>query len=116
MNAGKTLFAQVMEFVPWTSFARIAERYSGNAGMRTLSGGPGATQVQGPRLARTGREWNHGPSRPQCNEGPSRFSLRLAGSAQTRVMRAGSEARLSPWRLFLTFPVPAVISARSSPA
>ncbi|MBN9404704.1 MAG: IS4 family transposase [Burkholderiales bacterium] len=37
MNAGKTLFAQVMEFVPWTSFARIVQRYSGNAGVRTLS-------------------------------------------------------------------------------
>ena len=31
MNVGKTLFAQVMEFVPWTSFTRIVERYSGNA-------------------------------------------------------------------------------------
>ena len=37
MNAGKTLFAQLMEFVPWTSFARIVERYRGNAGVRTLS-------------------------------------------------------------------------------
>ena len=37
MNAGKTLFAQVMEFVPWTSFSRIVHRYSGNAGVRTLS-------------------------------------------------------------------------------
>jgi hypothetical protein len=37
LNAGKTLFAQVMEFVPWTSFARIVHRYSGNAGVRTLS-------------------------------------------------------------------------------
>ena len=37
MNAGKTLFAQIMEFVPWTSFARIVHRYSGNAGARTLS-------------------------------------------------------------------------------
>ena len=31
MNLGKTLFAQVMEFVPWTSFARIVDRYSGDA-------------------------------------------------------------------------------------
>lgn len=30
MNAGKTLFAQLMEFVPWTSFARIVARYSGD--------------------------------------------------------------------------------------
>jgi Domain of unknown function (DUF4372)/Transposase DDE domain len=37
MHVGKTLFAQVMEFVPWTSFARIVQRYSGNAGARTLS-------------------------------------------------------------------------------
>ncbi len=37
MNVGKTLFAQVMEFVPWTSFARIVQRHSGNAGVRTLS-------------------------------------------------------------------------------
>jgi hypothetical protein len=37
MHVGKTLFSQVMEFVPWTSFARIVERYSGNAGARTLS-------------------------------------------------------------------------------
>jgi hypothetical protein len=37
MHAGKTLFAQVMEFVPWTSFTRIVCRYSGNAGARTLS-------------------------------------------------------------------------------
>ena len=37
MNVGKTLFAQVMEFVPWTSFSRIVQRYSGNSGVRTLS-------------------------------------------------------------------------------
>ena len=37
MNAGKTLFAQVMEFVPWTSFARIVQRHGGNSGVRALS-------------------------------------------------------------------------------
>src|SRR6266704_2204051 len=37
MNVGKTLFAQIMEFIPWTSFARIVERYSGNAGVRRLT-------------------------------------------------------------------------------
>lgn len=26
-----------MEFVPWTSFTRIVDRYSGNTGARTLS-------------------------------------------------------------------------------
>ena len=37
MNVGKTLFAQVMEFIPWTSFGRIVDRYSGNAGVRTMN-------------------------------------------------------------------------------
>ena len=37
MNVGKTLFAQLMEFVPWTSFARIVERYGGDSGTRRLS-------------------------------------------------------------------------------
>ena len=37
MNVGKTLFAQIMEFVPWTSFTRIVHRYGGNAGVRTLT-------------------------------------------------------------------------------
>ena len=31
MNAGKTLFAQLMEFVPWTSFSRIVARYGGDS-------------------------------------------------------------------------------------
>ncbi|HQT16986.1 MAG TPA: DUF4372 domain-containing protein, partial [Acidovorax defluvii] len=36
MNVGKTLFAQVMEFVPWKTFSRIIERHDGDAGVRTL--------------------------------------------------------------------------------
>lgn len=37
MNAGKTLFSQLMDFLPWTSFARIVERYGGDHRVRTLS-------------------------------------------------------------------------------
>ncbi len=37
MNLGKTLFAQLMEFVPWTSFARIVSRYGGDFKVRSLS-------------------------------------------------------------------------------
>jgi hypothetical protein len=37
VHIGKTLFAQTMEFVPWTSFARIVQRHGSNAGGRTLS-------------------------------------------------------------------------------
>lgn len=37
MNAGKTLFAQVMDFAPWKTFGRIVERHRSDAGVRTLS-------------------------------------------------------------------------------
>lgn len=37
MNLGKTLFAQIMEYVPWKTFGRIINRYQGDAGVRTLS-------------------------------------------------------------------------------
>ena len=37
MNLGKTLFAQIMEFVPWTIVNRIVDRYAGNAGIKRLS-------------------------------------------------------------------------------
>ena len=37
MNLGKTLFAQLMEFMPWTSFARIVARYGGDSRVRSLS-------------------------------------------------------------------------------
>jgi hypothetical protein len=37
MNLGKTLFSQLMEFVPWTSFARIVTRYGGDSRVRSLN-------------------------------------------------------------------------------
>ncbi len=30
MNIGKTLFAQLMDFLPWSTFDRIVARYEGN--------------------------------------------------------------------------------------
>lgn len=61
MNAGKTLFAQIMEFIPWTSFARIVERHSvtlvANANKPCAMGL--RHTVQRPRLADGGesRDW-----------------------------------------------------------
>jgi len=37
MNAGKTLFAQLMDFLPWSTFNRYVARYGGDKGVRTLS-------------------------------------------------------------------------------
>lgn len=37
MYVGKTLFAQLMDFLPWSSFHRIVERYAGDYRVRTLT-------------------------------------------------------------------------------
>ena len=37
MHIGKTLFAQVKEFVPWTNFAPIVQRHGGDSGVRARS-------------------------------------------------------------------------------
>jgi hypothetical protein len=36
MYTGKTLFAQLMDFLPWTTFTRIVNRYVGDYKVRTL--------------------------------------------------------------------------------
>ena len=36
MYTGKTLFAQLMDFLPWTIFARIVERYGGDRYVKSL--------------------------------------------------------------------------------
>ena len=37
MNVGKTLFAQVLDFLPWSTFHRIVGRYGGDHRVRTLT-------------------------------------------------------------------------------
>ena len=37
MNTGKTLFAQLMDFLPWTTFARIVERHGGDHYVKSLA-------------------------------------------------------------------------------
>ena len=37
MSTGKTLFAQLMDFLPWSTFGRIVARYDGDRAVRTLS-------------------------------------------------------------------------------
>jgi hypothetical protein len=34
MNTGKTLFAQIMDFLPWKTFHRIVARHGGDKGVR----------------------------------------------------------------------------------
>lgn len=37
MNSGRTIFAQLMDFLPWSTFDRIVARYNGNRAVKTLT-------------------------------------------------------------------------------
>jgi hypothetical protein len=37
MNAGKTLFAQLMDFIPWSTFGRLVDSYDGDRRVRALT-------------------------------------------------------------------------------
>jgi len=37
MNAVKRLFAQLMDFLPWSTFNQYVTRYSGDKGVRTMT-------------------------------------------------------------------------------
>ena len=37
MNTGKTLFAQLMDFLPWSTFTRIVERHGGDRYVKSLT-------------------------------------------------------------------------------
>ena len=37
MNTGKTLFAQLMDFLPWTTFTRVVERHGGDRYVKSLA-------------------------------------------------------------------------------
>lgn len=39
MNSGRTIFAQLMDFLPWSTFDRIVARYNGNRAVKTLTCG-----------------------------------------------------------------------------
>ena len=36
MNTGKTLFAQLMDFLPWTTLARLVNRHGGDRYVKSL--------------------------------------------------------------------------------
>lgn len=37
MNTGKTLFAQLMDFLPWTTFTRLVQQYGGDRYVKSLT-------------------------------------------------------------------------------
>jgi hypothetical protein len=56
VHVGKTLFARLMDFLPWMTFIRIIARYGGDRRVRTLSCGEQYRAMAGGRRLSEGSE------------------------------------------------------------
>ena len=98
MNIGKTLFAQLMDFLLWSTFARIVARYGGDARVRTLCC---AEQYRAMAFAQlTGRESLRDIERLRSRDGvellpwASRAGLAVDVGRRQRVARLAHLRRL----------------------
>src|SRR5437899_2736879 len=104
MYTGKTLFAQLMDFLPWTSFGRIVQRYGGDRHVKSLRCAehframafcpadlPGESQGHRSLSVGAGREaLSHGVSRTDSSLDTVRCE-RSQRLAHLRRLRAGAD-------------------------
>ncbi len=96
MHIGKTLFAQVMEFVPWTSFARIVQRYGGDSGVRTL---PCAEQFRATAFAQlTWRESLRDIEATLSSNAAKLYAMGFRAAVKRSTLADANESR--DWRIW----------------
>ncbi len=99
MNTGKTLFAQLMDFLPWSTFDRIVARYNGNRAVRTL---PCTAQYQVMAFAQiTYRESLRDIEACLAAQSAKLYHMGLRGPVRRSTLSDANEAR--DWRIYAEF-------------
>ena len=99
MNTGKTLFAQLMDFLPWSTFDRIVARYDGNRAVRTL---PCAAQYQVMAFAQiTYRESLRDIEACLSAQSAKLYHMGFRGPVRRSTLSDANEAR--DWRIYAEF-------------
>jgi hypothetical protein len=108
MNTGKTLFAQLMDFLPWSTFDRIVARYNGNRAVRTL---PCAAQYQVMAFAQiTYRESLRNIEACLSAQSAKLYHMGLRGPIRRSTLADANETR--DWRIYAEFAQRLVAQAR----
>src|SRR5262245_5803954 len=108
MNSGKTLFAQLMDFVPWSTFDRIVGRYGGNRAVRTLSC---TAQYQVMALAQiTYRESLRDIEACMSAQSAKLYHMGFRGPVRRSTLSDANEAR--DWRIYAEFAQRLIAQAR----
>jgi hypothetical protein len=108
MNIGKTLFAQLMDFLPWSTFERIVARYDGNRAVRTL---PCAAQYQVMAFAQiTYRESLRDIEACLSAQSAKLYHMGFRGPVHRSTLSDANEAR--DWRIYAEFAQRLIAQAR----
>jgi hypothetical protein len=108
MNQGKTLFAQVMEFVPWKTFSRIVEHHQGDCGIRRLSCAELFRVLAFAQLS-----WRHSLRDIEASLGANRrklFHMGIGAAPHRATMADALESR--DWRIFHELALRLIVHAR----
>jgi hypothetical protein len=99
MNTGKTIFAHLMDFLPWSTFDRIVARYNGNRAVRTL---PCAAQYRVMAFAQiTYRESLRDIEACLSAQSAKLYHMGLQGPVRRSTLSDANEAR--DWRIYAEF-------------
>jgi len=109
MNTGKTLFAQLMDFLPWTTFARYVLRYGGDRGIRTL---PCAEQFRVMAFAQlTYRESLRDIEACLSAQAGKLYHMGLREPVRRSTLADANESR--DWRIYYEFAQRLIVKART---
>ena len=108
MNTGKTLFAQLMDFLPWSTFDRIVARYDGNRAVRTL---PCTAQYQVMAFAQiTYRDSLRDIEACLSAQSAKLYHMGFQGPVRRSTLSDANEAR--DWRIYAEFAQRLIAQAR----
>jgi hypothetical protein len=108
MNTGKTLFAQLMDFLPWSTFERIVARYDGDRAVRTLSC---ARQYQAMAFAQlTYRESLRDIEAALSAQSAKLYYMGLREPLRRATLADANETR--DWRIYAEFAQRLIVRAR----
>ena len=96
MHVGKTLFAQVMEFLPWSTFQRIVDRYQGDHRVRKLCCGEQFRCMAFAQL--TYRESLRDIEVCLAAQGPKLYHMGLRQAVSRSTLADANESR--DWRIY----------------
>jgi hypothetical protein len=108
VNAGKTLFSQLMDCLPWGTFARIVTRYHGDQSVQTF---PCTEQYRAMAFAQlTHRESLRDIEACQSAQPAKLSPMGFRGPARRSTLADANQAR--DWRIYAEFAPRLIAQAR----